>query len=172
MVRHGLAQGGDHLAAEDDVLLHRRVPQVQIAVLEALGLVGLPAAVHLEGQLIVAAAAQDLHLLRDHLDVAGGELGVLAGPLPDCAFHGDGGLFVDGLELGHHLRRLRHDLSGAVEVPKDDEGQLGADLPDVLHPAGEFDGLPGVGEAELAAGVGAVLYHDGSSFLLQNGIII
>ena len=107
----------------------------------------------------MAAAAQDLHLLRDHLDVAGGELGVLAGPFPDGALHGDGGLLVDGLELGHHLRGFGHNLGGAVEVPEDDEGQLGAHLPDVLHPAGELDGLPRVGSAKLAAGVGAVLCH-------------
>ena len=172
MVRHGLADGGDHLAPQDDVALYLRVPQVQVAVLEPLGLVGLPAAVYLEGQLVVAAASQDLHLGGHNLNLPSGQLGVLAGPLPDEALHGDGGFLVDGLELGHHLRGLGHNLGGAVEVPEDDEGQLGADLPDVLHPAGELDGLPGVGEAEPAAGVGAVLYHDGSSFLLQNGMII
>ena len=45
MLCHGLPQGGHYLAPEDDVVLHRRVPQVQIAVLQAGGLVGLPAAV-------------------------------------------------------------------------------------------------------------------------------
>ena len=172
MVRHGLADGGDHLAAKDDVAFYFRVPQVQIAVLEALGLVGLPAAVHLEGQLVVAAAAQNLHFCGNDFDIAGGELGVFAGPLPDGPLHGDGGFLVDGLELGYHLRSFGHNLSGAVKVPEDDEGQLGADLPDVFHPAGEFDLLTGVGKAEFSTGVGAVLYHDGSSFLLQNGIII
>ncbi len=81
------------------------VPQVQIAVLQAGGLVGLPAAVDGEGQLVVAAAAQHLDFAGHHLDLAGGQLGVLAVPLPDGALHGDGGLLVDGLERASPCRR-------------------------------------------------------------------
>ena len=57
---HGLPQGGHHVAPQHDVLLHGGVPQIQVAVLQPLGLVGLPAAVDLEGQLVVLAATQNL----------------------------------------------------------------------------------------------------------------
>ena len=160
MLCHGLPQGGHYLAPEDDVVLHRRVPQVQIAVLQAGGLVGLPAAVDGEGQLVVLAAAQHLNFAGHHLDLAGGQLGVLAVPLPDGALHGDGGLLVDGLQQGHHVGGLRHHLSGAVEVPDHGEGQLTAYLPEVFQPAADFYGLAGVGEPQLSAGMGAILCHD------------
>ena len=160
MLCHGLPQGGHYLAPEDDVVLHRRVPQVQIAVLQAGGLVGLPAAVDGERQLVVLAAAQHLNFAGHHLDLAGGQLGVLAVPLPDGALHGDGGLLVDGLQQGHHVGGLRHHLSGAIEVPDHGEGQLTAYLPEVFQPAADLYGLAGVGEPQLSAGMGAILCHD------------
>ena len=57
MLHHGLAQRGDDVAAQDDVLLDGGIAQVKIAVFEALRLVGLAAAVDLERQGVVAAAA-------------------------------------------------------------------------------------------------------------------
>lgn len=51
-------KGGHHgIAAQDYVLLHVRVAKVKVAVLKARGLVSLPGAVYLEGQLSVAAAS-------------------------------------------------------------------------------------------------------------------
>ena len=161
VLRHGLPQGGHHAAAEDDVVLHLRIPQVQIAVFQAGGLIGLPAAVDGEGQLVVLAAAQHLDLAGHHLDVAGGQLGILAVPLPDGALHGDGGLLVDGLQQGHHVGGLRHHLGGAVEVPDHGEGQLTAHLPEVFQPAADLHGLAGVGEPQLPAGMGTILCHVG-----------
>ena len=159
MLGHGLAQGGHHLAAQDDVGLDLRVAQVQVAVLEAGGLVGLPAAVDGEGELVVAAAAQDLDLGGDHLDVAGGELGILGIPLPYHALHREGGLLVDGFDPLHHILGLDHHLGGAVEVPEDDEGQVSSHLPDVFHPADDLHLLSHVLHAELVAGMGAGLHH-------------
>ena len=157
---HGGAQGGHHVAAQDDVVFHLRVAQVQIAVLEPLGLVRLPGAVDGEGQLVVPAAAQHLDPGGDDLDVAGGQLGVFAVPLPDHALHRDGGLLVQPLDSGHHLLRLDDHLGGAVEVPEHQEGQVLAHLPDVLHPAHEFDLLPRVFDAKVVTGVCARLNHD------------
>ena len=51
LLPHGLAQGGDHVAAQHDVLFDLRIAQIQVAVLQAKGLVRLLAAVDLEGQL-------------------------------------------------------------------------------------------------------------------------
>ncbi len=159
MLGHRLAQRGDHLAAQDDVLLDGGVSQIQIAVFEALGLVGLAAAVDLKGQLVVAAAAEHLDLLGDDLDIAGREFRVLAGALAHDAFDGDRGFLVDGLDGLHHFLVLNDDLRGAVEVAHDDEGKVAAHLAHVLHPADDLDLLPDVLHAELVAGMGTGLHH-------------
>ena len=156
---HGSAQGGHHLAAQDDVLLHRGVPQVQIAVLQTLLLVGLAAAVDLKGQGVVAAAAQHLDLAGNHLNITGGLLGVLAGALADDALHADGGLLVQVANDGHHVLGLHHDLGGAVEVAEHHEGEILAHGADVLHPAHQLHGLAHVLQPQLVAGMCAHLHH-------------
>ena len=163
MVDHGRAQGGHHVGAQDDVLLHRRVAQVQIAVLQTGGLVGLPAAVDLEGQLVVAAAAQDGDGGGHHLDVAGGELGILAVPLPHDAGDLDGRLLVQGFDQAHHLLGLNDHLSGAVEIPENHEGEVLAHLPDVFKKTGQGDGLAHMLQTEFPTGVGAGLHHEKST---------
>ena len=57
MVDHSLTKGPYHLAAQDHVLFNGRIAQVQIAVLKALSLIRVPAAVDLEGKLVIIAAA-------------------------------------------------------------------------------------------------------------------
>ena len=159
VLHHGGAQGGHHLAAQDDVLLDRRVTQVQIAVLQPLGLVGLAAAVDLEGQGVIAAAAQHLDLGGDHLDLAGGQLGVLAGALADGALHADGGLLVQALDDLQVGLVLHHHLGGAVEVTQHHEGQAAAYLADILHPAHDLHGLAHIGQPQRIAGMCTHLHH-------------
>ena len=155
MVHHSLADGGDDIAAQDDVALDSGVAQVEIAVLQALRLVGVAAAVDLERQLVVLAAAQQLDLLRHDLDVAGGLLGVFACALAHSAGDGDGRLLVDALDDVHDLLRLDDDLRRAVEITQDDKGKVIADHADIFHPADERDALARVFDAELAAGMGS-----------------
>ena len=118
-----------------------RKERVQIAVLQALGLVGFPAAVDLEGQLVVAALAQHVDGGGQYFDVAGGLLGVLAVTLPDNAGDLQGGLLVQVLDDRHHFLGLDDQLGGAVEVTQHDEGQAAAHLTDIFHEAGQSDGL-------------------------------
>ena len=155
MRHHGLPQGGDDVAAQDDVLLDGGIAQVKIAVLEALGLVRLAAAVDLERQLVVLAAAEQLDLFRHDLNVAGGLLGVLAGALAHGAGDGDGRFLVDALDLAHDLFGLNDDLRRAVEITQDDKGEVIADHADVFHPADQRDMLADIFHAELTAGVGS-----------------
>jgi len=161
---HGLPQGGHYVAPQNDVFLYGGIPQIQIAVLQPLGFVGLPAAVDLEGQLAVLAAAQHLHLGGDNLNVAGGHFVGLAVTLPDSTLHGDGGLLGDALKGVHHVLGLRHHLGGAVEVADHHEGQIGADHANVFHPAGNFHLLACVTEAQLSTGMGSILHHIVASF--------
>ena len=157
---HGLTQSGNNIAPENDVLLHRRISQVQVAVLQPLGLVGLPAAVDLKGQLVIAAAAQYLDLGGNHFDLAGGDLFVLALPLPDDAGDGDGGLLVQGLHHRHHFLGFNDHLGGAVEVPEHNKCKVAAHLPDILHPPGQGYGFACIGKPQLSAGMGSGLKHD------------
>ena len=90
------------------------------------------------------ALAQHLDLLGDNLNLTGGKLGVLALPLPHHAGDGQGGLLVDGLNEAHHFLGLNHHLGGAVVVPQDAEGEVGADLTDVFQPADNGNGFAGV----------------------------
>ena len=159
VVGHGGAEGGHHLAAQDDVLLHGGGAEIQIAVLQALQLVGLAAAVDLKGQGVVAAAAQHFDLAGHHLDVTGGLLGVLAGALPHHALHADGGLLVQVADDGHHILRLHHDLGGAVEVAEHHEGEVLTHGADVLHPAYQLHGLAHMLQPQLVAGMCAHLHH-------------
>ena len=160
MLGHGLAQGRHHVAAEDDILFDGWIAQIQVAVFEALGLISLAAAVDFKGQLVIAAAAENLDLLGHDLDIAGGELGVLAVALTHDTLHGDRGLLVDALDDAHHVLILDDHLGGAVEVAHDDEGEVIADLAHVLHPADDLDLLADILNAQLAAGVGTGLCHD------------
>ena len=156
---HGLAQGRHDVAAEDNILFDCGIAQIKIAVLEALSLIGLTAAVDFKGQLVIAAAAENLDLLGHDLDIAGGELGVLAVALTHDTLHGDRGLLVDALDDAHHVLILDDHLGGAVEVAHDDEGEIIADLAHILHPADDLDLLADVLNAQLAAGVGTGLCH-------------
>ena len=165
MLHHGLADGCDHVAAQDDVVLDGGVTQVEIAVLETLGLVGLAAAVDLERQLVVAAAAKDGDAAGHDLDLASGQLRVLAGALTDNAGDVDGGFLVDGLDDVHHLLRLHDELRRSVEVAQDDEGKVAADDADILQEARQRDRLSDVRQTKLATGMRSGLHH--SFFLLS-----
>ena len=156
---HEPAQLGNHLAAQDDVLLHGRVPQVQVTVLQTDVLVGVLGLVDLKGQLVVTALAQDLDLGGDNFDLAGGDLGVFALTLPDQTGDGDGGLLVDALDDLHHFGIFNDHLGGAIEIADHTEGKVGAHFTDVLQPAANGDLLAGVADTQLAAVMRSGLNH-------------
>ena len=159
LLGHQPAQLRHHLAAQDDVALHRRIPQIQEPVLETGILIGLLGLVDLKRQLVVNALAQHFDFLGNHLDFAGGKLGVLALPLPDDAGDGQGRLLVDGLDPLHHLFGFDNHLGGAVIVPQYAESKVRAYLPDVFQPADNGHGLAGIGKPELAAVMCSGLHH-------------
>ncbi len=132
------------------------IPQIQIAVLQPGVLPGLPRVVDLKGQLVVLAASQHPQLFRHHLDVAGGQLGVLAGTLPHRAGDGDNALLVERLHLGHHVLCLNDHLGHAVQVPQHQKAQAAAHLPQIFQPSRQGDGLAHVLHAQLPAGMGSV----------------
>ncbi len=165
---HGLTESGYHIAAQQNVLLDGRVPQVQIAVFQTGGLIGLPAAVDLKGQLVIAAAAQNFHGSGNHLDIAGGLLGVLGIPLPDDAGDGHGGFLVDGLEALHQLFVFNDGLGGAVEITNDGEAQLLTYHTQVFQPANQCDGLSHLLDSQLTAVMCTHLCHDLCSLLFLN----
>ena len=164
MLHHGLADRRHHVAAQDDVLLHGRVSQIEITVFQALQLIGLAAAVDLEGKLVVTAFAENLNLLRDDLDVAGVLLRVGVGACAHGALHRDGGFLVDALHLGDQVLVLHNDLRCAVKITHNNKCEVAADHADVFHPAGNFHLLPDVFQPELITGVCSVLHTNFPSF--------
>ena len=112
------AQGGDHLAAQDDVLLHLGVAQIQIAVLQPGGLVRPP-------WLRLTWKGSSLWRQRPSTWISVGttsmspvgSLGFLLARSRTGAGDGDGALLIEGLDLGHHLLGLNDHLGGAVASP-------------------------------------------------------
>ena len=153
MLQHRLADGRDHLAAQNDVLLDSGVAEVKIAVFQTLCFVRLAAAVDLKGKLVVAAAAKNRDLLGDDLDVTGRDVRILAGTLSDRADDTDGGFLVDSLQLTEQVLIFYNQLRFAVEVTDHNEGQAAADLADVLHPAGKLYFLADMLHPELSTGM-------------------
>ena len=101
------------------------------------------------------AAAQYLHLGRDDLDVAGGQLGIFAVPLTDHAGDLDGGLLVKRFEGLHRILSFAHHLGDAVKVPKNGKTKVSPDLPEILQETGQRNGLAYVGHPQLATGMAA-----------------
>ena len=153
MLHHRLAQGGDDVAAEDDILLYGRISQVEVAVLKACGLVGLAAAVYFKRQLVITAAAENFDLFGNDLDITGGELGIFARALANCALDGDGALLVYALYDLHHILGLDDDLRRAVKIADNDKRKVLAYLADVLHPSDDLDLFSDIFNTELIAGV-------------------
>ena len=141
--------------AEAEVSLALRVAEVEVAVAEAQVLgdgVGLR-----RGEGRSASLAQQVDRFRFHFDFAGRQLGVhgLRGPFQDRALHRQyppGAGFPGG---GHRRGVGADDDLGGAPVVAEVEEQETAEVADALDPAHEHRPFPGVGAAEVAAGVGA-----------------
>ena len=164
MLQHGLPECRHHVAPHDNILLDFRIPQIQIAILQANSFVRFLAPVDLEGQGVIAAASQHFNLFRHYFDVASIDLGILVVPLTNGAGYGNGALLVQIPNSSHHFLRLDNNLGRAVEVPQHQESQIAADHPDVFHPAGKLHLLADIRQAKLVTGMGTVLHRYCSSF--------
>ena len=163
-----LGAGGTYMGFTTGNVSQTKIPCVvscQEPVLQTGILVSVPALVDLKGQLVVEALAQHLDFLGHDFNVAGGQLGILALPLPDGAGDGDGGFLIDGLDQLHHVLGLHHHLSGAVVVPQHQEGKVGAHFPDIFQPADDGHFLACVPEPQLAAGIRSGLLHKKASLV-------
>ena len=145
-----------HAVAQFEVPPHVRPAQVQVAVLhpQFLAAVGLL----LDGEGWGLGPVQHLQLGDDQFDLAGGDLRVLAFAFTHRAggLHHEfapqlAGLLAQGLVALH----VEAELGDAEAVAEVHEGEA-AQVAGALDPSGQGHGLAGIGEAELAAGVGAV----------------
>ena len=156
-VVEGLAHGEGEVAAHLEVGHHLGTTDVEVAVAQAHVLGGVDAVLDLErGGL---RGVEDLELVDEDLDVAGGHLLVVLalGTLAHDAGDLDRPLGADvlgGVERGAAgVLGVEGDLRHAVAVAKVDEDET-AVVAAVPDPTGERDGLADVIGAQLAAGVG------------------
>ena len=172
MIGHGAAQRGNHLAAQDDVFLHLRIAQIQIAVLQPQGLIGFPAVVNLERQRVIPAAAQYFNGIRYHFHLTGGHIGVFAGALPHRSVNAQHALLIQSGHLLQHCFGFQHHLRGTIEVPQHQKSQAAANLPQVFHPTAELYAFSRIAPAKLSAGMGPILYHRYSLLVCQSLILV
>ena len=145
---HHTVAGGDHV-------LHHRAAQVQIPVLQSQHLVGLAVVQDLKGRGV--RLGQQPQLLDLYLNLAGGDLQVLAGPLPDHAHGGHHVLAAQALGLLEDLTVggvVKGQLQNARAVPQVHKDQR-ADVPLPLDPAAHGHGLADVRWTKGAAVVRA-----------------
>ena len=137
--------------AEFEILAHAGTAQVEIAIFhaEVVAAVG----VVFNGERRDFAAVQHFQLACDHLDVAGGHIGVLAAAFSHAALHlhhklaaqmitGLGKVFVDLV--------AENDLRDAVTVADIHESHT-PHFAHSLHPAGQLDAAVHIGKTKLAA---------------------
>ena len=160
---HGGPDGSVHPGPQPQVALHARPAQVDVAVAQAHGLVGLGPVVDGERWRFglvehLDRAVADLHLARADARIDGA-----LGPLPDGADDGDhpfvphvGGVVDDAL----------HDARVVAQV---DEGEVLAVLPSPRHPAAQAHGGPHVGLGQHPAQVGA---HGGGPVLVLVSVLV
>ena len=140
-------------------------PQVEVAVLEAEVFVRRLLVGELgDGKRQRRRGIQDPQRLHFEFDLAGGDIGpLLAGePFADDTGDGNDVFPAQFLRGGEKLlvRILSHHLRQPVPVSQIDE-HLVREGAGNQHPPGEGDGLPDVGFAEVAAGVGPLPIRHG-----------
>ena len=143
------------LRALDDGLVHGRAAQVEIAVAQAQVVAHLDVVAHLERRGL--RLAQNAQLGHIQLDIAGGDLIGLGGALAQDAARNDDILALQAFGFGKDIPGgvlVKHQLQNAGGVP-----QVGKDDAALVTRAGDrtADGhlAPGVGQAQLAAVIGA-----------------
>ena len=143
------------LVAQGDHPLHIRPAEVQVAVLQPDGVLHVGVLHDLEGR--GGGLGQQAQLGDLHLDVAGGQVGVLGLPLPHQALGGDDILPSEG---GRLLKKIpggavvKGQLEQAGAVPQVHEDQA-AQVALALDPAADGNLLADVGRGEGAAVAGA-----------------
>ncbi len=149
----------DEARAQEQPLLHRLPPDVEVAVAQPERLVDRGVGL-IDVERRGLRLGQDLDRRGAQLDVAGRQLRVLlAGLAPvDRAVDREDVLAPDPTRqrMGRRrVGRIDHDLGDPVAVAQVEEDQLAVIAPTV-DPARQAGGRPGVGRPELAAGVTAI----------------
>ena len=72
---------------------------------------------------------------------------VLVVPFTDDACDGNNTFLVQAFEDVQDFFRFGDQLGCPVEIPQDNESEIAANFPDVLHPAAQPDGFTGIRNA-------------------------
>ena len=147
---HELAKIGDDLRAQNDLVAHGGVAQIEEAVFEARVLARFGGVRNFEGKRLHGAAAQHFDALGDDLDKTRGELVVGGRAQNDGAFDADRRFGGDVAHLRKAGLFRADDLRGAVKIAQDGK-EKAALIALAVEPAREFDALARVRFAQLAA---------------------
>ncbi len=152
-----LADEGDDAVAHEDVGVHPLAPQVEVAVLEAQLLVDVGVLVDVERRRL--GGVEQFGGLGAHLDLAGGEVGVLGAGAAALDTAADAQHVLAASVAGDGVRgRLvgtEDDLHQAAAIAQVDEDEPAVVAP-AVHPARERDLAALVACAQVAAIVGLV----------------
>ncbi len=150
------ARGHRRAVAQHQVLLHRQPAQVDDPVLQAHRL-GEVLVVELERRRL--RRVQDLDIVRQHLDLAGEQVRIVAalGAGPHESRHADHELVAQRLgdREGRDPVRIEDDLHEALAVAQVDEDDA-AVVAAAVHPAHQRHGLGEVAAVDAAAVIGAL----------------
>ena len=159
VLHHRLTDSRDNIAAEDDVLLHGRISQIKITILQTLKFVCLTAAVDFKRKLVIPASAKNFDLFRDDFNFSGILLRIGIGAGTNRTLHRDGGLLVDPLHLGNQILVFNDNLRRTIEITYNNKSKVAADHAYIFHPAGNLHLLPDMFQPKLITGMCSVLHH-------------
>ena len=163
---HSLAKFSHNLASHNNIALHCRVSQIQIAVLESCILICLSGLIDFKRKRIVDALSENLDFLRNYLDLTGRKLHILAGTLTNGSGDGQCRLLVHTVDDSHHILGLHYHLRCSVKVAQNQKSQISADFTHILIPSDDGYLVPCVCDAQFVTIMCSGLNHCFSPFIL------
>ena len=113
---HSLPQFCNHIAPENDVLLHFWISQVQIPVFQANAFICFTAPADLERQCVIPAFSKHFNAFRHHFNVTGRHPRILVISFPDNTAYGYNAFLIQVQERLQDLLVLGYQLSRTIKI--------------------------------------------------------
>ena len=159
---HAFAHAGDHVRAQDHVLLHHLTPQIEVTIFQAGFLGVFLIAKHLQRQL--CRGSKHFQITDKDLNFAGGQFGVhqISRAGLHLAVNADTELCAQIFNLGKHrtvgVAQYLRDPIMVAQVDEDHTAMVAA----AMHPARQADRFANICGGQGGAGMAAIGVHQGS----------